>query len=144
MPKTFTDPLSFAIQVLSTTVSSMTTTSTVYAAQPTYYAACGQSNVVSFVDNQRIYSIATTDPNNGFSFGNTTTTAYDCCVQCANVGSCGGSTFHPASGTCYFFPVVSAGTCVATSQSGTFARQAGTNLGFVVSDSNCGQLALVS
>jgi hypothetical protein len=92
---------------------------------------------VSYVNSNRIYNILTIDPNNGFSFGKTTTSAYDCCVQCTESGACGGSAFHPPSGTCYLFPFGS-GSCAATAESGTFKTQTGTNVGFVVSNSNCG------
>ncbi|CAK4033504.1 Hypothetical predicted protein [Lecanosticta acicola] len=127
----------------STTSGLLTTTTAVLAPQPTYYAACASNNVASFVDSNRINTIATEDPDNGFSFGNSTTTAYDCCVQCVVNGNCGGSTFHPASGTCYFFPLVGA-TCSGSTDVGSFTTQTGTKVGFQVSDGNCGAVVLAS
>ncbi|KAF2171235.1 hypothetical protein M409DRAFT_18351 [Zasmidium cellare ATCC 36951] len=127
--------------ISSTTTIPVTTTSTSFAPQPTTYAACAQNNIVSFVDSKRIFNIVTTDPDNGFSFGNATTDAYSCCVQCVQNGNCGGSTYHPASGTCYFFPLAGA-TCDATADTGSFSTQTGSNVGFVVSNSNCGEVHL--
>ncbi|KAK4506860.1 hypothetical protein PRZ48_000593 [Zasmidium cellare] len=110
--------------ISSTTTIPVTTTSTSFAPQPTTYAACAQNNIVSFVDSKRIFNIVTTDPDNGFSFGNATTDAYSCCVQCVQNGNCGSSTFHPASGTCYFFPLAGA-TCDPTADTGSFSTQTG-------------------
>ncbi|EME49690.1 hypothetical protein DOTSEDRAFT_76918 [Dothistroma septosporum NZE10] len=136
-----TDTITTTSTASSTVVVPYTTTSTIYAPQPTAYTACSKDNIASFVDGKRIYNIAVTDPNHGFSFGSNTADAYSCCAQCVQSGTCGGSTWHPASGTCYFFPVVGA-TCSPTSQSGTFLTQNGTNLGFEVSNSPCGEVAL--
>lgn len=135
-----------ATQTTTTTLSSTSTlfttsTTTTYAPHPTFYAACGPSNAVSFVDNKRINNIATFDPANGFSFGKSSTTAYECCVQCVQSGDCGGTTFHPASGTCYFLPW-GGETCNADVESGTFNVTEGTNVGFVVGNSNCGEVVL--
>lgn len=136
-----TESITVTSTASSTVIVPYTTTSTIFAPQPTSYAACAQDNIASFVDGNRIYSIAVTDPDNGFSFGNNTVNAYSCCAQCVQAGTCGGSTWHPATGTCYFFPAVGA-TCSPSSRSGTFLTQSDTSVGFEVSNSDCGEVAL--
>ncbi|CAK1355806.1 unnamed protein product [Cercospora beticola] len=136
-----TSTLSTTFTESSTTTTSITSVSTIYQPQPTYYAACGPSNTVSYVDNTRIANIAAINPDNGFSFGSGATSAYECCVQCLLSGTCGASTWHPAAGVCYFFPFGTSGTCSATEEVGTFAKGSGSaTVGFVVSNSNCGEI----
>ncbi|PPJ53598.1 hypothetical protein CBER1_00440 [Cercospora berteroae] len=136
-----TSTLSTTFSESSTTTTFITSISTIYQPQPTYYAACGPSNTISYVDNTRIANIAAINPENGFSFGSGATGAYECCVQCILSGTCGASTWHPAAGVCYFFPFGTSGTCSATEEVGTFAKGSGSaTVGFVVSNSNCGEI----
>ena len=127
-----------AAQQTTTATSVTTTTSTVTSEQPqaTFYAACGNDNLVSSVDGFGIDTIS--DFSNGLSFV-AANSAYDCCVACVLNSNCAGTIFDTRGLGCIV--ANGPGTCSASNMPGSIATSGDQPPTiFIASNSNCGSL----
>ncbi|KAI9711669.1 MAG: hypothetical protein M1812_007102 [Candelaria pacifica] len=138
--------LSFSTTIIQTTTTYTTTTTTQTATNtvtvtppgPTVYAACASNNLLKSVNGQGIQFVQGQTVDG--TFGSTdASSAYDCCVACLNDSNCAISAYSSPS-TCYTLGLGSS-TCSPNTNAASFGTGGDPADGFVVSDSNCGQLA---
>ncbi|KAI5360738.1 hypothetical protein Slin15195_G086540 [Septoria linicola] len=143
---TVTTGVSATVTSTSTTVTTLSATVTIQAPAATLLAQCAANNQVStafagnligtltFNGDFTLQSVQVADPS-----------GYDCCAVCANSANCAGYAQAPASqgNVCYY--VVTDGRCDATQTFGdTYNYYQLNNPGYIVGNSQCGQLAPVA
>lgn len=140
--------------VLATTTTNVTTatTATLPNPTPTFYAACGEDNMLTTFtrDNQPHVISAYSFRQGGTKTVEGPSSAYECCVAClleadADAGTgrlCGGTAWMVSAGQCVWagsdLPAPEQGQCRPTRQAVEFAVVPGTVADTIASNGACG------
>jgi hypothetical protein len=102
----------------STIISTLTSITTSFAPQATYYAACAPNNLVSRINGNGIDSLTYHPgiPVNDISY-TAANSPYDCCVQCVSQSTCAGSFFY--RGNCELYAPTNGGAAQVGASSGS-------------------------